>query len=206
MFVTKPPMIAFRPRQSLQWLAALPWIIGATACSPSESTPAADTTAVAAQSSSVQTTEIDAPGGVLTLSAADLAGFEKGLARELELVRAASARNLNAPTPEERAAAREAMLPDKTIAEAAAVTGLSPERYRVVRERLHGILRTLDFQGKIDGPMSMDTTRASPEMRQMLASDAYAALDPAGAAALKARIDRIVPVWAEYVNLTAVAG
>ena len=98
------------------------------------------------------------------------------------------------------------MLPEKTIVEAAPVTGLSPDRYREVCEKLHGILRTLDFQGKIDGPMSMDTTRATPEMRQMLSSDAYAALDPASAAALKARIDRIVPVWAEYVNLTAVAG
>ena len=198
-------MIAFRPRPCLQWLA-LAWVIGATACSPSESTPAADTAAIAAQSGSVPPTEAAAPGGVLTVTAADLDGFEKGLARELELVRAANARSMKATTPAEGAAAREAMLPEKTIAEAAPVTGLSPERYRVVREKLHGILRTLDFQGKIDGPMSMDTTRASPEMRQMLASDAYAALDPAGAAALKARIDRIVPVWAEYVNLTAVAG
>ncbi|HYN80520.1 MAG TPA: hypothetical protein VES88_03390 [Gemmatimonadaceae bacterium] len=199
-------MIAFRPRQRLRWLAALSWIIGATACSPSESTPATDTAAMAAQSGSVPPTEAATPGGVLSVTAADLDGFEKGLARELELVRAANARNMNATTPEEGAAAREAMMPEKTIAEAASVTGLSPERYREVREKLHGILRTLDFQGKIDGPMSMDTTRASPEMRQMLASDAYAALDPAGAAALKARIDRIVPVWAEYVNLTAVAG
>lgn len=199
-------MIAFRPRPSPLWIAGLLCTVATTACSRRESTPAADTAATAAQTGTVPTVEAPAAGGVLTLTAADLDGFEKGLARELELVRAANARNMKATTPEEGTAAREAMLPEKTIAEAAPVTALSPERYRVVREKLHGILRTLDFQGKIDGPMSIDTTRASPGMRQMLASDPYAALDPAGAAALKARIDRIVPVWAEYVNLTAVAG
>lgn len=199
-------MIAFRTRQNLRSLAALALVIGAAACSPSESTPTTDTAAIAAQSGSVPQTEAGTPGGVLTLTAADLDGFEKGLAREVELVRAANARSMSGTTPQERAQAREAMLPEKTIVEAAPVTGLSPDRYREVREKLHGILRTLDFQGKIDGPMSMDTTRATPEMRQMLSSDAYAALDPASAAALKARIDRIVPVWAEYVNLTAVAG
>jgi hypothetical protein len=200
-------MIAFRPWSSPLWIAGLLCIVVTTACSRSESTPAAaDTAATAAQTGSVPSAEESAPGGALTLTAADLDGFEKGLAREVELVRAATARILKATTPEEGNAAREGMLPEKTAAEAASVTGLTSERYRVVRETVHGILRTLDFQGKIDGPMSIDTARASASMRQMLASDPYAALDPAGAAALKARLDRIVPVWAEYVNLTAVAG
>ena len=198
-------MIAFQPRQKLRWLAAV-CITGASACTSGEPTPTTDTAAIAAQSGSVPPTEAGTPGAVLALTAADLDGFEKGLAREVELVRAANARSMTGTTPQERAEAREGMLPEKTIVEAAPVTGLSPDRYREVREKLHGILRTLDFQGKIDGPMSMDTARASPEMRQMLSSDPYAALDPASASALKARIDRIVPVWVEYVNLTAVAG
>jgi hypothetical protein len=94
----------------------------------------------------------------------------------------------------------------RTIPDAAPASGLSPERYKLVRETLHELLETLDFQGNIDGPKSMDMSRASPETRARLESDPYSALNPASAAALKARLDRIVPIYVEYVTLTAVAG
>jgi len=90
--------------------------------------------------------------------------------------------------------------------QAAPVTGLSVERYRLVRETLKDLLTTLDFQGKIEGPMSLDTTRADAAAKARLASDPYTALDATSAAALKERMARIAPVWAEYVNLTAVGG
>jgi hypothetical protein len=43
-------------------------------------------------------------------------------------------------------------------------------------------------------------------MKARLAADPYSVLDPAGAAALKSRLDRIVPLWVAYINLTAVGG
>ncbi|HEY0590556.1 MAG TPA: hypothetical protein VGF40_02220, partial [Thermoanaerobaculia bacterium] len=71
---------------------------------------------------------------------------------------------------------------------------------------VHEIFRTLDFQGKIDGPMSMDMSQASEEMKAKLAKDPFDALTPSAAAALRARMDRLVPLWIEYVKMTAVAG
>jgi hypothetical protein len=66
--------------------------------------------------------------------------------------------------------------------------------------------RTLDFQGRIDGPMEMDMSRATAEQKTELARDAFEALPASSAAALRARMHRLVPVWIEYVKLTAVAG
>ncbi len=144
--------------------------------------------------------------GPISLSAADLDGFEKGIARETELVKEAKQRSMNATTPQERGEAMQATFETSTIPAAAPVTGLSPERYKLVRETVSTIMTTLDFQGKIDGPQSVDTARAGPDMKARLAGDPYAALDPASAAELRSRIDRIAPVWIEYINLTVVGG
>ncbi|MGZ8455396.1 MAG: hypothetical protein ACXWZ4_02200, partial [Gemmatirosa sp.] len=78
--------------------------------------------------------------------------------------------------------------------------------YAATRRTVHHVLETLDFQGKIDGPMQLDTTRIAPEQRTRMTMDPYAGLAPASAAALQARLARVVPRWIEYVNLTAVAG
>ena len=85
-------------------------------------------------------------------------------------------------------------------------SGLPLERYRLVRQTLSRLLTTLDFQGRIDGPQSVDTAHADAEMKARLASDPYAALDPVSAELLTARIDRIAPLWIQYVNLTVVGG
>ena len=152
----------------------------------------------------------DAPGepgaAPLTITAADLDGFEKGIARETELVRAASEQAARASTPQARGEAIQAGFEDNTMAAAAPVTGLSAERYKLVRQTLSTLLTTLDFQGVIDGPQSLDTTRADAAAKARMSSDPYAALDPAGAALLKQRLGRITPLWIEYINLTAVGG
>jgi hypothetical protein len=183
-------------------------IVAAIACSGDKTAETADsgTAATAAESPAgdAQTSEVAA--GPLTLTAADLDGFEKGIARETQLVKEAQERSRTAATPKARGEAIQATFEDNTIAAAAPVTGLSPERYKLVRETLSTIMTTLDFQGKIDGPQSVDTALAGPAMKAKLSSDPYAALDPAGAEALKARLDRITPVWVEYITLTAVGG
>lgn len=181
--------------------------ISAAGCSPGDNSTA-DSAAVA--SADVTPSEDAAsaaqPSGPIALSAADIEGFEKGIARETQLVREAQQRSSTATTPEARGEAMQATFETSTIPAAAPVTGLSPERYKLVRETISTIMTTLDFQGKIDGPQSVDTARAGADMKARLASDPYASLDPAGAAALQARLDRIAPLWIEYIRLTAVGG
>ena len=144
--------------------------------------------------------------GPITLSAADFDGFEKGIAREAQLVREATATAASAATPQERGAAIQAGFEQNTMAAAASVTGLSAERYKLVRETLSRILTTLDFQGKIEGPQSLDTTRADAAAKERLRSDPYLELDSASAAELKSRMSRIAPLWISYISLTALNG
>jgi hypothetical protein len=149
------------------------------------------------------------PGGdaaPYAFTEADLDAWERGLAREIELVRAARERQGAAGTPQARAEAAQAQWEDQTIPLAAQSLGSAGANYAATRRTVHEILTTLDFQGKIDGPMQLDTTRVAPEQRARLTVDPYAGLAPASAAALQARLARVVPRWIEYVNLTAVGG
>ena len=85
-------------------------------------------------------------------------------------------------------------------------SGLPLERYRLVRQTLSRLLTTLDFQGKIDGPLSIDLERADAETKARMSRDALSELPGEAAAALRAKMDRLVPVWIEYKKLVAVAG
>jgi hypothetical protein len=147
-----------------------------------------------------------ATGQAAELTPADLDAYAKGLARETELVRAAQERGRSATTPQQRGDAQQAQWEDQTIPEGAKAAGLSVERYRAVRATVHDTFRWLDFQGKIDGPMQLDTLAAPPDMKARLARDPLDALTPASRSALQAAMDRLVPPWIEYVKLTAVAG
>ena len=170
---------------------------------------ASDTPAGGAAASAPSAATSDAtspPDTPAELSTADLDAYARGIAKEIELVRAAKEKASSATTPEERGAAAQAQWEDQTIPEGARSAGLAADRYRHVRETVHRVFQTLDFQGKIDGPMQMDTARATPEMRQQLASDPLDALSPASRTALRARMDQLVPTWIQYVKLTAVAG
>ncbi|HEU4830310.1 MAG TPA: hypothetical protein VFT04_14045 [Gemmatimonadales bacterium] len=142
----------------------------------------------------------------VSFTEADVDAFARGLARETGLVREAQARASSATTPEERGAAMQAQWKEQTMPGGAEAAGMTLERYAAVREAITGTLQTLDFQGRIAGPMELDTSRASPEMRRRLAADAYADLPQASAAALQARLDQLVPIWAAYIELTAVGG
>ncbi|HEU5173688.1 MAG TPA: hypothetical protein VFT96_02965 [Gemmatimonadaceae bacterium] len=144
-------------------------------------------------------------GAVADFTAEDLAAYERGLAREIELVKAAQAASFTASTPEARGAAMQAQFETATMPEGAKVSGLG-ERYEGIREVVHTTLRTLDMQGKIDGPVSIDTARASAETKARLAKDPMAELPAGAAAALRARLDVIAAQWAEYTRLTAVGG
>src|SRR5688572_4605210 len=137
---------------------------------------------------------------------ADLDAYIRGMRKEIELVKAAKERGAAARTPEERGAAAQAEFDVSTIPAAADSIGVPVDRYQATRRTVNRVLQTLDFQGKIPGPMEMDTARASPEMKQRLAADPFTELPPASATSLKSRLDEVSAVWMEYVNLVAVSG
>ena len=142
----------------------------------------------------------------LELTSDTLNAYERGLQKEIEAVRTAQQRSGTATTAQERGKAIQAAFEEATIPQGAAAAGLSVEDYRELRETVNGLFRTLDFQGKIDGPLSMDLSRADAATKERLARDPFADLSSESAAALRAQMDRLVPVWIEYVTLTAVAG
>jgi hypothetical protein len=137
---------------------------------------------------------------------ADLDAYEKGMRKEIELVKAAKLQGDSAKTPAERGAASQAAFESSTAPAAAQAIGASLERYQSTRRTVNRVFETLDFQGKIAGPMEIDTARASPEMKKRLSSDPLAELAPASATALRARLDALSRVWIEYMNLVAVNG
>ena len=142
----------------------------------------------------------------LELTSDTLNAYERGLKKEIEAVRAAQQRSGTATTAQERGEAIQASFEDATIPQGAAAAGLSVEQYRGLRETVNGIFRTLDFQGRIDGPLSMDLSRADAATKERLARDPFADLSSGSAAALRAQMGRLARVWIEYVTLTAVAG
>ena len=137
---------------------------------------------------------------------ADLEKFERGLRREIDAVKAAQQKAASATTAQERGEAMQAQWETATITLGAEASGLSQARYRHVREGVDRVFTTLDFQGKIDGPMSIDLERADPDTKARVSGDAFADLPSEAATALRARLDRLVPLWSEYKKLVAVAG
>jgi hypothetical protein len=177
-------------------------IVSCVACGKSDDDAQKDSSSASSTKSTAQATMAEP----ISLSAADIDGFVNGMKREIALVKDANHRALTATSPGERGNAIQSAFEENTIAGAVPASGLSLERYRLVRHTIAKILVTLDFQGKIDGPQSVDTTLADSAMKARLASDPYSVLDAASAAELKARLSTIVPVWVEYATLTAVNG
>lgn len=178
-------------------------ILSLAAACGGESAPAAGETATASASASPATANTDAP---FAFTDADLDAYEKGLRKEIELVHAAKARGDSAKTPAERGAASQAAFETTTAPAAAQAVGASVDRYQATRRTVNRVFETLDFQGKIAGPMELDTANATPDMKQRLTSDPLAELAPASAAALRARLEALSKVWIEYANLVAVNG
>ena len=141
-----------------------------------------------------------------SFTAADVDAYERGMKKEIEAVRAAQQQAGTAKDAQQRLAAIRAQWEDATVPLGAEAAGLSVDRYRQVRNAVNEVFKTLDFQGKIDGPLSMDMSRADAAMKERLARDAFSELSSESAAALRARMDQLVPIWVEYVTLTAVAG
>ena len=54
--------------------------------------------------------------------------------------------------------------------------------------------------------LSIDLERADADTKARVSGDAFAGVPPEAATALRARMDRLVPLWSEYKKLVAVAG
>ena len=145
-------------------------------------------------------------GGQVSFTEDDLERLERGLRSEIEAVKAARAKAAAATTAQERGAAVQAEWDTATIPLGAKASSLSEARYRDVRGVVDRVFTTLDFQGKIDGPLSIDLERADPQMKARVSGDAFAGVSPNAAMALRSRMDRLVPIWSEYKTLVAVAG
>lgn len=137
---------------------------------------------------------------------ADLDKLELGLRREIDAVKAAQQKAASASTAQERGEAIQAQWETATIRLGAEASGLSEPRYSAVRNGVDRVFTTLDFQGKIDGPLSLDLDRADAETKARVNGDAFADLPPESAMALRTRMGRLVPLWSEYKQLVAVAG
>ena len=177
-------------------------LIASVGCAESNTAESGAATRVRSSDSAVS----QAAASSVDLTGNALSGFELGLRREIEAVRVAQERSAAATTSAARGEAIQASFEHATIPEGAIAAGMPVERYTAVRETVIEVFRTLDFQGKIDGPLSIDLSMVDAATKERIARDPFADLSAASAAALRAEMDRLVPVWIEYVNLTATAG
>jgi hypothetical protein len=161
--------------------------------------PSEDTSRASASADQDDSTQV-------TFTEADLDKLERGLRKEIDAVKAAQVKAASASTAKERGEAIQAQWETATVPLGAETSGLSEPRYRDVRDGVDRVFTTLDFQGKIDGPLSIDLERADAETKARVGGDAFADLPPEAAMALRARMDRLVPLWSEYKMLVAVAG
>ena len=132
--------------------------------------------------------------------------MKKGLRREIEAVRAAQKQATVAKNAQERGMAMQAQWEDATVPQGAETAGLPVDRYRELRTTVNEVFKTLDFQDKINGPLSIDLSRVDAATKERLSRDPFSDLPPPSATALRERMDRLVPIWIEYVSLVAVAG
>jgi hypothetical protein len=141
-----------------------------------------------------------------TFTDAELEKFERGLRAEIDAVKAAQERAGSATSAEERGKAMQAQWETATMPAGATASGLSAARYGDIRSAVDRVFTTLDFQNKIDGPLSIDLQRADAATKARVSGDAFAELPADAAKALRSRMDRLVPLWSEYKTLVAVAG
>lgn len=153
--------------------------------------------AVAATGTSSAKSSVDAEAASLELSVELLDGYGRGLQKELEI--------LSRPGRGSHYGVTMSKHSDEA-AEVIEAAGLTLPVYVAVRERVDRVFDTLNFQGKIGPPRSIDLARASSEWKQRLAGDPFAELPEASATALRSRMDTLVPTWSAIVKLTAQNG
>ena len=139
----------------------------------------------------------------VTFTKADLEQLERGWRTEIEAVKAAQKKATSAATAQERGQAIQAQWETATIPAGATASDCRSNAPRHPQE-VDRVLTILDFQGKIDGPLSIDLERADADTKARVAGDAFAELPAPAAATLHQWI-----VWCRSdrsKKLVAVAG
>ncbi|MGI8895597.1 MAG: hypothetical protein ACR2HE_08100 [Casimicrobiaceae bacterium] len=142
----------------------------------------------------------------VAFSGTDIDAFITALGKETEILRSGQERQRTASTPQQGLDAMQAMGEDARIPEAARAAGLSVDRYRAIRSAVMPILETMDFQGRMKGPMTMDTTRVGEDVKARLRGDAMASLPAESRDALTARLSRIEAIWGDFAVLRTQGG
>ena len=83
--------------------------------------------------------------------------------------------------------------------------GMTAQEFHAVDDLVDPVFTTLNFQGEIGPPRSIDL-EAAPEWKERLEGDPFADLAPESAAALRRHMDTLVPLWSDIVGLTAQHG
>lgn len=147
------------------------------------------------------------------LSAADVAAYERGLRREVEMLEAAEERLGQAERDEDRLEILGDIQPQELRRAGAAAAELAEGRYELIANAVNDVLGKLDMGEATRQmmPSEEDLAEMPPEVRerveenvrQMQAAfgDPYEGLDQAAAAALEARVDEIRRLRAEHLGL-----
>lgn len=131
---------------------------------------------------------------VIELTPALLEGYATGLRKEVEIIRR--------PGRGTHYGVTISRYGDEGP-EVVKASGLSLGDYLAVQAVVDGVFTTLNFQGKIGPPRSIDLEKADPAWRERLAGDPFDTLSPASAKALRDHMDILVPPWSEIVGMTA---
>lgn len=142
----------------------------------------------------------------VAITGTDIDAFITALGKETEILRAGQERQRTAATPQQRIDALQSTSEEMRIPEAARAAGLSVDRYRAIRSAVMPVLETLDFQDRMKGPMTMDTTRVGEDMKARLRGDAMASLPAASRDALTSRLPRIESIWGDFAALRTQGG
>lgn len=95
---------------------------------------------------------------------------------------------------------------DSESREVLEAAGMTAREYNAVDRLVDPVFTTLNFQGEIGPPRSINLDEASPEWRERLERDPFDDLPPESAAALRRHMDTLVPLWSDVVGLTAQHG
>ena len=135
----------------------------------------------------------------IELTDALLHGYAQGLRKEAEILRRPGrGRHYGVMI--------SAVSGDAESAEVLAAAGMSAADYLAVRHSVDQVFNTLNFQGRIGPPRSINLALAGEEMKRRLAGDPFDELPPASAEALRRHLDALVPPWSDIVAMTAQHG
>ncbi len=142
--------------------------------------------------------EAGADAQPVTLTDENLDAYARALAKEAEIIRRPG-------RGAHYGVSISAYGSDGESGEVLEAAGMTVAEYLAVQDLVVPVFTTLNFQGKIGPPRTMDLD-AAPPWKERLESDPFDTLSPESAAALRRNMDKLVPPWSDIVALTAQHG